>query len=102
MATLREAAITCRFEADIKLEGVNSFLIEFDGRMDRANAVKSFLDPQLRSAADHDFTATYTLDFASPLSTAPDKAEAFTKTLTRYGSGEAYVEAHAAPPEATA
>jgi hypothetical protein len=99
MATLKEAEINCRFEADIKQEGVNSFQLEFDGRMDKANAVKSFLDPQLRTAADHDFTGTYTLVFPTPLSTTQDKAEAFTKNLTRYGSGEAFVEADAAPVE---
>ena len=100
MATLKDAEITCHFEADIKLEGVNSFQLDFDGRLDRANTVKSFLDPQLRTAADHDFTGTYTLVFATPLPTTVDKTDAFTKNLTRYGSGEAYVEAHAAPLEA--
>ena len=52
MATLRDAEINCHFEADIKLEGVNTFQLDFDGRMDKANTVKSFLDPQLRTAAD--------------------------------------------------
>jgi len=99
MAMLKEASVNCRFEADIKLDGVNAFVVEFDGRMDRANAIKSFLDPQLRAAAEHAFTATYTLAFTSPLATTADKTEAFTKNLTRYGSGEAYVEAHAAPLE---
>ena len=100
MATLKEAEVNCRFEADIKQEGINSFQLEFDGRMDKANAVKSFLDPQLRTATDHDFTGTYTLTFSTPLSTLLDRTEAFTKNLTRYGSGEAYVEADAAPLEA--
>lgn len=97
MATLKDAEITCHFEADIKLEGVNTFQIDFDGRLDKANTVKSFLDPQLRTAADSDFTGTYTMVFSTPLPTTVDRAEAFTKNLTRYGSGEAYVEAHAAP-----
>jgi hypothetical protein len=100
MATLKEAEVNCRFEADIKQEGINSFQLEFDGRLDKANAVKSFLDPQLRTAAEHDFTGTYTLTFSTPLLTLLDRTEAFTKNLVRYGSGEAYVEADAAPPEA--
>ncbi len=100
MATLRDIEVNCRFDADIKQEGINSFLLEFDGRLDKANAVKSFLDPQLRTAIDHDFTGTYTLVFPTPLSTALDKTEAFTKNLTRYGSGEAYVEADTSPMEA--
>ena len=99
MATLKDAEITCHFEADIKLEGVNTFQLDFDGRLDKANTVKSFLDPQLRTAADHDFTGTYTLVFSTPLPTTVDRTDAFTKNLTRYGSGEAYVEAHAAPLE---
>ncbi len=99
MATFKEADVNCRFEADIKLDGVNTFVIEFDGRMEKANAIKSFLDPQLRNATDHDFTGTYTLTFKSPLATTADQTDAFTKHLTRYGSGEAYVEADAAPLE---
>jgi hypothetical protein len=99
MATLKDAEITCHFEADIKLEGVNTFQLDFDGRLDKANTVKSFLDPQLRTAADHDFTGTYTLVFSTPLPTTVDRTDAFTKNLTRYGSGEAYVEAHAAALE---
>ena len=35
----------------------------------------------------------------SPLATTADKTEALTKNLTRYGSGEAYVEADEAPLE---
>ena len=100
MAMLKEAQVNCRFEADIKLEGVNSFQLEFDGKLDKANSLKSFLDPQLRTALDHDFSATYTLVFLTPLPTTIDRTDAFTKNLTRYGSGEAYVEAHAAPLEA--
>ncbi len=100
MATLKDAEITCHFEADIKLEGVNTFQLDFEGRLDKANSVKSFLDPQLRTAVDHDFTGTYTLVFSTPLPTTVDRTDAFTKNLTRYGSGEAYVEAHAAPLEA--
>ena len=99
MATLRDASVNCHFEADIKQEGVNTFQLEFDGRLDKANAVKSFLDPQLRTAADHEFKCIYTLVFSSPLFTTVDKTDAFTKNLTRYGSGEAYVEADAAPKE---
>ena len=100
MATLREAAVTCQFKADVQQEGVTAFLVEFEGRMDKANAVKSFLDPQLRMATEHSFDAAYILDFTPALPTALDKTEAFTRTLTRYGTGEAYVEAEAAPLEA--
>jgi Protein of unknown function (DUF499) len=100
MATFKDAEITCRFEADISAEGIETFRIEFDGKLEKANSVKSFLDPQLRSATDHDFTATYALTFPGTLATTADKSEAFTKSLSRYGSGEAYVEAHAAPMEA--
>jgi hypothetical protein len=99
MATLKEAQVSCTFEADISGEGISSFHIQFDGKLEKANALKSFLDPQLRSSSEHDFKASYTLLFATALATSPDKADEFTKLLTRYGSGEAYVEAHAAPQE---
>jgi hypothetical protein len=81
MATLKDAEINCRFDADIKLEGVNNFQIDFDGRLDKANTVKSFLDPQIRTAADHDFTGTYTVVFSTPLPTTVDRTDAFTRNL---------------------
>lgn len=99
LATLKEAQVNCRFDVDISGDGINSFQVGFDGRLEKANAVKSFLDPQIRSATDHDFAATYTVTFTAALPTTADQTEAFTKSLTRYGSGEAYVEAHAAAQE---
>jgi hypothetical protein len=51
----------------------------------------------LRSANDHTFDATYTLIFQDPgLSLEGIDPEQLAKNLTRYGAGEAYVEAHAA------
>ena len=91
-----EVQTSCRFEAELSADGVPILKVEFEGRLDKANAVKGFLDPQLRSAAVVDFRATYTLTFAAGLPLSGDRAENFAKGLTRYGSGEAYVEAHAA------
>lgn len=99
LATLKDAEVRCEYEVDISAEGIDSFQVEFSGLLTKANALKSFLDPQLKSASDHDFTGTYQVEFHSPLSAAPDKTDSLTKSLTRYGSGEAYVEAHAAPVE---
>jgi hypothetical protein len=64
--------------------------------MGKANAVKSFIDSQLRVATDHQFEGRYTVVFASPLATSAEKTDAFTNAITKYGGGEAYVEADAA------
>jgi hypothetical protein len=42
--------------------------VAFTGRVDKANAVKSFLDPQIRAAVETQFEATYSLAFKQPLS----------------------------------
>lgn len=100
LATMtREAQVSCRFDTSITADGVETFQIVFEGRFDRANTIKSFLDPQLRTARESNFEATYTLGFPSGLALSPGAPEAFAKNLTRYGSGEAYVEAHAAAQE---
>ena len=69
------------------------------GSLAKANNVKAFLEPQIRSAADKHFEATYTVVFAKPLPTHTADAERLSGDLTRYGSGEAYVEATATAPE---
>ena len=43
----------------------------------------------------------YTLDFKSPLAVSSDKSSEFAKAMTKYGGGEAYVEAEAAAQEGT-
>jgi hypothetical protein len=77
----------------IEAEGIDEFAVTFTGRVDKANAVKSFLDPQIRSAVETDFKATYSLAFKQPLSLKDGAADAFSKRLTQYGGGEAFVEA---------
>ena len=97
LATMtREAQVGCRFDASITADGVDTFQVIFEGRFDKASTIKGFLDSQLRSAKEVNFEATYTLTFPSGLSLVPSQVEAFQKNLTKYGSGEAYVEAHAA------
>ena len=95
MATLQEADVTCHFEVGIEADGVEEFQVNFTGRVDKANAVKSFLDPQIRNAVETDFKATYSLAFKQPLSLKDGAADAFSKKLTQYGGGEAFVEAFA-------
>ena len=99
MATIGDAAVTCELEAELQFEGVKEFLVRFHGPIDKANAVKTFLEPQARCATDRRVEAVYTLEFAAGLPLAGDGPENLTKSLTRYGGGEAYVEAHAAAPE---
>jgi len=93
MATLQEAEVACWFEAGIEADGIEEFEISFKGRVDKANAVKSFLDPQIRSADETDFKATYRLAFKQPLSLKDGAQDAFSRKLTQYGGGEAFVEA---------
>jgi hypothetical protein len=93
MATLQEADVTCHFEVGIEADGVELFEVNFTGRVDKANAVKSFLDPQIRNATETQFEARYSLAFKQPLSLTDGSAAAFSTRLTQYGGGEAFVEA---------
>ena len=103
LATMtKDAQVVCRFEAGIGADGVETFEVVFEGRFDKANTIKGFLEPQLRNAVESNFEAAYTLTFPAGLALAAGTPEAFAKNLTRYGSGEAYVEAHAAAPEGPA
>jgi hypothetical protein len=93
MATLQDADVTCHFEVGIEADGIVQFEVNFTGRVDKANAVKSFLDPQIRAASDTQFEARYSLAFKQPLSLKDGVADTFSKRLTQYGGGEAFVEA---------
>ncbi len=96
VATYKGAEIQCSFSTDLSADGIDSFEVKFTGSIAKANAVKSFLEAQLRMAGDHSFEGLYSLRFETPLATVQEKAEAFIKAMTKYGGGEAYVEANAA------
>lgn len=96
LATYRDATVTCQFSASVDAEGIDTLQVEFAGNMTKANAVKSFVETQLRAASDHQFEGQYTLVFSSPLPTTTDKGDAFANAMSKYGGGEAYVEAEAA------
>jgi hypothetical protein len=96
IATLRDATTSCTLKAEIRAEGVEALDIGFEGRLDKIASLKAFLDAQIRQAQDTTFEAAYGVAFAQGYPTDPTSAEKLAKDLTRYGAGEAFVEAHAA------
>jgi len=99
VATLRDVEITCLYEVSIEAEGITKLEIKYEGDVAKANQVRAFVDQQVRASKECDFEATYTMVFPEGLSLAKGVPETFQQNLTRYGSGEAYVEAHASPPK---
>ena len=99
LATMtREAQVACRFETSITADGVETFQIVLRRPVStrptrsRASSTLSYVPPPNTTSR-----RTYTLTFPSGLLARRDKPEAFAKNLTRYGSGEAYVEATRPP-----
>lgn len=101
-ATLQGIGVSCSLVVELAAEGIDKFRIEFDGRLDKANPVKSFLEPNIRAAEDVIFTARYTLMFDPALSMKADTPENLARNLTKAGGGEAYVEAEAVQSGASA
>lgn len=97
MATVSGGKVTAQMEATLAADGIEQLRLEYTGAVDKANAVKGFLDPQLRAANESDFTASYTVAFEPALRLDGDAPERFAKEITRYGGGEAFVEAQAGP-----
>ena len=101
VAQVRDAAVTCRINAAMSGDSVGNLRVDFDGDAEQIKSVRSFVEAQLRSSSKQAWEAVLTLDFAGGLSTDRETTEALAKSVTRYGAGEAYVEAHAAPGEAS-
>jgi hypothetical protein len=89
--------VIANIEATMAADGIEALSVSYTGAVDKANATKGFLDPQLRAAKESDFTVNYTVEFSPPLGLSGDAPERFSKDLTRYGGGEAFVEAQAGP-----
>ena len=97
MATLAEGKVTAEMTATVAAEGVEELQVSYRGAVDKANATKGFLDLQLRAATESDFTACYRVAFEPALRLDGDGPERFAKEITRFGGGEAFVEAQAGP-----
>ena len=97
MATVAAGKVTAQLEAKLAADGIEQLQVSYVGAVEKANATKGFLDSQLRAAKESDVTATYTICFEPPLSLESDAPERFAKEITRYGGGEAFVEAQAGP-----
>jgi hypothetical protein len=94
-ATFKGAAVRCEFSASVTAEGMESLEVNFVGTPEKANPVKNFLDPQIRASSEADFSAIYTFTFEPVLSLEVSATDSLTRDLTRFGAGDAYVEARA-------
>lgn len=95
-ATHQNAETTCAFQSSIEGEGLVEFSVGFKGTVNKASQIKSFLEPQLRTATNSSFQGEFELKFKAPLLTQEDKATDFINAMVKHGGGEAYVEAQAA------
>jgi len=69
--------------------------IEFKGKVQDAQPVKDFLDPQLRAARDKDVNITFDLTFNPGLSLHGEEPENISQRLTKFGTGACFVLAAA-------
>src|SRR5690606_13701273 len=76
-ATYRDGNPACQFEADVSADGVESLQVAYRGTLAKANAVKQFLDSQIRMATEVNLEAEYTLNFGTPMKTDDASAEEF-------------------------
>ncbi|MFH1134692.1 MAG: DUF499 domain-containing protein [Pseudomonadota bacterium] len=92
----KEADITHEFNMGIEADGIDALTLEFRGRLDKANVIRSNIEPLLRTANSQTYQGSFFLVFKPLLSTDQTKAEAFIKMMTNQGGAEAFIEAEAA------
>jgi hypothetical protein len=97
MATVAGAKVKAQLEALLTADGIEELKVSYTGIVDKVNATRGFLDSQLRAAKESDFTASYSLEFNPALVLSGEVPERFARDITRYGGGEAFVEAQAGP-----
>ena len=77
------------------------FQFDFRGPSTDAQAVKEFLEPQLRAASDKTLNAEFELRMDNGLTMSGDAPERLSERLTRHAAGSAYVTASAEAASAT-
>jgi hypothetical protein len=98
MVTEKSAEIGCKFDATMSNEAVRKLTVYYDGEVSKATAVKSFLEPLLKTMPEKNFESTYALAFADGLALDGNAPEKLAENLSRMGGGEAFVTAWASAP----
>jgi hypothetical protein len=95
VGSVQGARKTVAIESDYETSDGGSLELRFSGPATDAQALKDFLEPQLRAAADKKLEATFELEFDGGLTMTGDAPERLADRLTRYAAGSAYVTATA-------
>jgi len=103
VGSVQGAAKTVRLDGEYETVNGGTLSFAFEGPSTDAQALKEFLEPQLRAAGEKNVTADFRLRFDTGLSMTGDAAERLSDRLARYTAGSAYVSASAeAEPAAEA
>jgi hypothetical protein len=95
IGSVQGASKTVRFEGGYETMDGGELRFEFEGPATDAQALKEFLDPQLRAARDKTLEANFRLLFDGGLALNGDAPERLTERLARYAAGSAFVTASA-------
>lgn len=93
-----QADVRCGLQSEISA-GDSQLIVDFQGVMKEAHAVKGFIEPQLRKADEKTLDAVFTMTFKAPHATSEAKQKELVEVITRQAGGEGYVEARAAKPQ---
>lgn len=106
LGMLQDLKITARYDSQsapgsgflVEGDGIETMRFLFAGTVEKANKLKPFLDNELRNN-DAVLQPVYDLSSSPGISTDPASMEKLIKDITKFGAGEAYVEAWAAQQE---
>jgi len=93
IGTLQGATKTVTLEGEYETTESGVFQFKFEGPATDAQALREFLEPQLRAAAEKTLTAEFALRMENALPMTGDAAERLTDRLARYVAGAAQVTA---------
>jgi hypothetical protein len=95
LGSVQGAQKTVKFDGGYETTDGGTLQLEFNGPATDAQALKEFLDPQLRAAKEKTLNAEFELRFDGGLALGGDAPERLSERLTRYAAGVAYVTASA-------
>ena len=98
-AQLKDADVTCKYDGSLDGDQIGQLKVRFTGSPEQAKNVRNFLESQLPAAKEQELRVDLTIEFADGHPADQSSTDALTASITKYGAGEAYVEAHAAPVE---
>ena len=91
IASVNQAECSAQLEIEYEMTNGSSVTVRFDGKIEEAQSLRGFLEPQVTASASSRTEARFVMRFSEGLATSGEDADQLAERLARFAPGAAEV-----------